>query len=59
MSDLILYGEQFAALKEQAEILRKSGLLPKHIDTPEKAIAISIMGHELAISPMTSMLRDW
>jgi hypothetical protein len=54
MSDLILHGEAFGSLKEQAEILRKSGFLPGHVKTPEQAIAIAIMGNELGIAPMTS-----
>lgn len=37
---------------EQAQHLVKSGLLPKEIDTPEKALVIMQMGRELGMAPM-------
>lgn len=39
-------------LKEQAAMVVKTGLLPRTIDTAEKAIAIALKGRELGIPPM-------
>ena len=39
-------------IKERAELLIKSKLLPKYVDTPEKAVAIMLMGQEYGIPPM-------
>jgi len=41
-----------ADMKERATLLVKSGLLPKAIDTPEKALVVMMMGQEYGISPM-------
>lgn len=41
-------------MKERAELLVKSGFLPKAIKTAEQAIAIMLMGAEYGISPMKS-----
>jgi hypothetical protein len=43
---------EWAMLKEQALMVVKTGLLPKTIDTPEKAIAIALKGRELGVPPM-------
>ena len=47
-------GEAIEDLKKRADLLVKSGLLPKAIKTPEAAIAIMLMGAEYGISPMKS-----
>src|SRR5688572_13501137 len=39
-------------LKEQAVLSFESGLLPRSIDTPQKAITIALMGKELGLSPL-------
>lgn len=51
---LIVQGEAFLAMKEQATMLVASKFLPKHIDTPEKAMAIALKGLELGIPMMQS-----
>ena len=45
----------FNMLREQAQLLIKTGFLPKAIDTPEKAIAIILTGRELGIPTMTAL----
>ncbi len=40
------------AMKEQANMLVKSGFLPPTVNTPEKAIAIALTGKELGIGMM-------
>lgn len=42
-------------MKEQANMLVKSGFLPKAVDTPEKAMAIAMKGRELGIPMMQSI----
>lgn len=42
-------------LKEEATYALKSGLLPAAINTPEKAIAIALMGKELGLPIMASL----
>ena len=42
-------------LKEQAVLSFESGLLPRSIDTPQKAITIALMGKELGLSPLQSL----
>lgn len=39
-------------MKERATLLVKSGFLPKTVDTPEKAVAIMLLGAEYGIPPM-------
>jgi hypothetical protein len=43
------------AMKEQANVLIKSGFLPSTINTPEKALAIALSGRELGIGFMESI----
>jgi len=43
---------EWTMLKEQASMVVRTGLLPKAIDTAEKAIAIALKGRELGIPPM-------
>lgn len=40
------------AMKQQADVLVRSGFLPSAINTPEKALAIMQAGRELGIPPM-------
>jgi hypothetical protein len=42
-------------MRDQAEVLVKSGFLPQAINTPEKALAIMQKGKELGIPPMEAM----
>lgn len=46
---------QWEVMRQQAEVLVKSGFLPVAINTPEKAIAIMQKGKELGIPPMEAM----
>lgn len=52
MSDLIVQGQTWNTMKEQATILVKSGFLPSSIKTPEQAMAIAIKGHEIGMPMM-------
>lgn len=54
MSDVVLAGETYATLKEQADILLKSGFLPQSIKTPEQALAIAMKGREVGFPMMQS-----
>lgn len=45
----------YQIFKEQVQIAFRSGLLPKAVDTPEKAIAIALTGRELGLKPMESL----
>jgi hypothetical protein len=45
----------FKVLTQQAQMLVKTGFLPKAIDTPEKAIAIILTGKELGIPTMCAL----
>lgn len=42
------------AMKDQAQLLVKSGFLPVSINTPEKALAVALAGRELGIGMMES-----
>jgi len=53
-NSLVVMGETFAAMKEQANILIKSSFLPTSINTPEKALAVAIKGHEIGMPMMWS-----
>lgn len=44
--------DEWAFLKEQAQMAVKSGLLPRAVDSPEKATIIALKGRELGIPPM-------
>lgn len=52
MSDLVIQGSSWVAMKEQATMLVRSGFLPESIKTPEQAIAIALKGHELGMPMM-------
>lgn len=47
--------EELGLIKDQAMIYVKSGLLPKTVDTPEKAILIMMKGRELGIPPLQAL----
>lgn len=47
--------ERWKVLREQADILVKSGFLPVAVNTPEKAIAIIMKGKELGIGAMEAL----
>lgn len=55
MSNLVVLGDEWSALKEQATVLLKSGFLPTSIKTPEQAIAIMLKGRELKLAPWVSL----
>lgn len=42
-------------LREEAVMAFESGLLPKSVDTRQKAITIALMGRDLGLSPMQSL----
>ncbi len=46
---------QWQMMRQQAEVLVKSGFLPIAINTPEKALAIMQKGRELKIPPMEAL----
>lgn len=41
-------------MRQQADVMIKSGFLPKAISTPEKAIAIAMMGEALGLLPIVA-----
>jgi hypothetical protein len=45
----------WAVMREQAQVLVASKLLPRAVDTPEKAIAIIQTGRELGLGPMQAL----
>ena len=47
--------DHWNVMRQQAEVLVKSGFLPVAINTPEKALAIMQKGKELGIPPMEAM----
>lgn len=54
MSSIVLAGEAYAAIKEQAESVVKSGFLPTAVKTAEQALAIAMKGHEVGFGFMQS-----
>jgi hypothetical protein len=55
MSDLIVQGNEWSALKEQAQILFNSGFLPQAIKNANQCLTIAMMGRELELSPMAAL----
>jgi hypothetical protein len=55
MSDLIIQGNEWAAIKEQAQILFNSGFLPQAIKNANQCLTIAMMGRELELSPMAAL----
>jgi hypothetical protein len=47
--------EAWSVLREQADVLVRSGFLPHGVNTPEKAISIVMKGRELGIPPMYAL----
>lgn len=47
--------ERWQVMRQQADILVKSGFLPMAINTPEKALAVMQKGRELGIGPMEAI----
>lgn len=47
--------ERWQIMRQQADILVKSGFLPTSVNTPEKALAIMQKGKELGIGPMEAL----
>ncbi len=52
--DLIIQGNTFLSMKEQVDILVKSGFLPSSIKTAEQALAVAIKGVEVGMPLMQS-----
>lgn len=52
MNELVVGGKTFEAIWDQCTKLVKSGLLPVAINTPEKALAVALKGHEIGIPLM-------
>jgi hypothetical protein len=46
---------QWEDLKEQAVLAFESGLLPRSVDTRERAVTIALMGKELGVAPMQAL----
>jgi len=42
-------------LKSQAEVIFKSGFVPRGVDSPVKVLAIMLKGHEMGLPPMLSL----
>lgn len=53
-TDLMIQGEGWQAMKEQASLIVRSGFLPSAIKTPEQAIAIAMKGQEIGMPMMWS-----
>lgn len=53
--DAALSPEHWTVLRQQAEILVKTGFLPAEIKTAEQAIAICLKGAELGVPPMYAL----
>lgn len=51
----IMGGAEWATMKEQSNMLIKTGFLPPSIKTPEQVIAIALTGRELGIGMMESV----
>lgn len=56
-NSLLPIGEEWSVIKNMAGILIKSGLLPRSVDTPEKAVAIMLKGREMSIPPMQAFAK--
>lgn len=54
---LMLSGEQWTRLQNFCKDAHASGLLPKNVDSPQKAFVIAIKGHELGLPPMYALER--
>jgi hypothetical protein len=54
-SGLVVFGDEWKALREQASALVKSGFLPRAVNTAEKVLTIFLTGRELGIGPMQAV----
>ena len=52
---MIPTGEEISARLAMAQDLVKSGLLPKHVNTPQQCLAIMQMGSEMDLPPMMAL----
>jgi hypothetical protein len=53
--DLLAPETNFRSMMEFAKTIVDSGLMPKHVNTPGKAVAIILTGREMGIGPMQAM----
>lgn len=51
----LLLSSNFDDMKQKAQLLISSGLLPKHISKPEQAIVIWLQANELGVPPMLAL----
>lgn len=51
----VMGGDEWGAMKEQSNMLIKTGFLPPSIKTPEQVIAIALTGRELGIGMMEAI----
>lgn len=54
-NELVVAGTTWATMRDQCAVLVKGGLLPHSINTPEKALTIALMGHEVKMPIMWSL----
>src|SRR5436190_17838280 len=52
---LLPFGDEWSAMQQMAEVLVTSGFLPPNLDTPNKALAVLLMGRELGVPPMQAI----
>jgi len=52
---LVAQGSEWAAMKEQAQMMIRSKFVPRALDTAEKVIAVMLAGRELGIPPMQAI----
>jgi hypothetical protein len=55
VAELSIDMEKWQVMRQQADVLVKSGFLPVAVNTPEKAIAIIMKGKELGIGAMEAL----
>src|SRR6267142_1246706 len=53
--NLLPFGDEWKAMQQMAEVLVTSGFLPPNLDTPNKALAVLLMGRELGVPPMQAI----
>ena len=46
---------EWTAMRQQAEVIAKSGLAPKSVSTPDKILVIAMKARELALPPMQGL----
>lgn len=52
---LLPFGDEWTAMQQMATVLVESGFLPPNLDTPNKALAVLLMGRELGVPPMQAI----